>query len=73
MLKKYRRFIIQSIVILGLSAAVGYFLKGITFTFEQYKSFAGHPVFIIVSILPLIGCLVFGFIIARKYYNQEVK
>lgn len=72
-MKKYRRFIIQSIIILGLSAAAGYFLRGIQISQETYQSFAGNPVFIIVSVLPFIGCLVFGFIIGKKYYNQEVK
>ena len=71
MLKKYK-FILLSILITGAGGIVGYLLKGINITQETYETFAGHPLFISVSILPLIGCIVFGFIIGKKYYSEGI-
>ena len=71
MLKKYK-FILLSILIIGAGGFAGYLLKGIDITQETYETFAGHPLFIAVSVLPVIGCIVFGFIIGKKYYSEGI-
>jgi ABC-type sugar transport system permease subunit len=73
-MRRHWKSIVISVVILSISAFIGNLLRGVQISIETYRNFAGHPLFIIISIIPFIGCLVFGFIIARKYYEQkEVK
>lgn len=71
MLKKYWKNIVLSAAILSVSALVGNYLRGIELSMETYRSIASNPIFIAISVFPLIGCLALGFVIARNNYDKE--
>lgn len=70
MLKKHKTLLL-SIIIIGVSGIVGFLLKQIDISIEWYKELSANPVFITVSVLPFVGCVVFGIILGKKYYKEH--
>lgn len=71
MLKGKRKAIIISVLIFSGSIAAGAWLRSVNISQETYLAIARNPIFIAVSLLPLAGCLVMGYLIGKKYYNYK--